>query len=619
MCGIVGYAGVSGGMGTDTLLACRDALAHRGPDGAGHWVSDDGRVAFGHRRLAIVDLSPTGEQPMHWASPRLTVTFNGEIYNHGDLRGELAARGHPFRGHSDTEVILAAVAEWGTGALQRLRGMFAFALYDHARRRLILARDRAGEKPLFWARHRRGVVFSSELKALFADPAFPRRIDMAGLNAYLAFGYVPADQCLLQEVRKIPPGHFLELDLESGDAVAHRYWHLPEPAAVGAEREPELVDELHDLLKASVREQLQADVPVAVLLSGGTDSSLITACAAAVSGAPIQTFTLGFPGEPRFDERRFARRIASHFGTRHMEVEAEVQSLDLLPALAGHFDEPIADSSMIPTFLVSRLVSRHGKVVLGGDGGDELFGGYRAYQGALRVEGARRTWPRALRSTVAGASELLPVGFPGRNALTGLGGSLTDGVARVGVMFDAELRRQLVPALRHGHGVEAPDAWKAGLVEPSRGVPGAYMAADFNSLLPGDLLVKVDRAAMANSLEVRAPFLDHRIIEFAFGKVPNALRASRRERKILLRRLASRVLPPQFDAGRKQGFSIPLTGWMTPRYRAAWCDRFEPGYRHLFDFSVIRRLLGAAHLGGVSRVFGLVFLLHWMETCGISE
>ena len=242
MCGIVGYAGVSGGIDTDALVACRDALAHRGPDAAGHWVSEDGRVAFGHRRLAIVDLSQAGAQPMHWPSPRLSITFNGEIYNHAALRTELAALGHSFRGHSDTEVILAAFAQWDTQALHRLRGMFAFALYDHSRRRLILARDRAGEKPLFWARHRGGVMFASELKALFADPAFPRQLDLAGLNAYLAFGYVSADRCLVQGVRKIPPGHFLEIDLDGGEPVAHRYWQLPAPAPLGVEREGELVE-----------------------------------------------------------------------------------------------------------------------------------------------------------------------------------------------------------------------------------------------------------------------------------------------------------------------------------------------------------------------------------------
>ncbi len=618
MCGIVGYAGVSGGIDTDTLFACRDALTHRGPDGAGQWVSDDGRVALGHRRLAIVDLTSAGAQPMHWPSPPLSITFNGEIYNHAALRQELAAFGHAFRGHSDTEVILAAFAQWGTEALGRLRGMFAFALYDHSRRRMILARDRAGEKPLFWARHRRGLMFTSELKALFADPTFPRQIDLPGLNAYLAFGYVPSDQCLLRGVQKVPPGSFLDVDLESGNAVVHRYWQLPAPTPASAECESVLVDELHDLLKASVREQLQADVPVAVLLSGGTDSSLITACAAEASSMAVRTFTLGFPGDARFDERPFARRIASHFGTRHTELEAEIGSLDLLPALAGHFDEPIADSSMIPTFLVSRLVAQHDKVVLGGDGGDELFGGYRAYQGALRLERARQAWPQPLRSAVSAASALLPVGFPRRNALAGLGGSVADGVARIGVMFDAELRRQLVPALRHDVSVDAADAWKRGVIEPSRGVPGAYMAADFHSYLPGDLLVKVDRAAMANSLEVRAPFLDSRIIEFAFAKVPNALRVNAKERKILLRRLALRALPPHFDAGRKQKFSIPLTRWMTPQYRTEWCDRFEPRLKELFDFSVIRPLLRTGHVGGMSRVFGLLFLMHWMETCGIS-
>jgi asparagine synthase (glutamine-hydrolysing) len=614
MCGIVGYAGVAGALDRATLAACRDAIWRRGPDAAGLWTSSDGRVAFGHRRLAIVDLSEAGAQPMRSDAGDLAITFNGEIYNHGALRDELRCLGHAFRGHSDTEVLLKAFQQWGTACLSRLRGMFAFALYDGARRRLVLARDRAGEKPLYWAAHRQGVMFASELKALFADPMFPRELDANGFDAYLAFGYVPHDLCLVRGVRKVPPAHFAEVSLDSGGIRVERYWHLPAPESCPTGDPEELVERLGGLMRDAVSEQLQADVPVAVLLSGGTDSSLVTACAAQVSTHPVQTFSVGFPGAGAFDERPHAARVARHFATRHTELEVTPASLDLLDELAWHYDEPIADSSMIPTFLLSRLVSRHVKAVLGGDGADELFGGYRAYQGALRLERLRRRLPAPARHGISAVSgTVLPPGFPRRNALVGLKGSAADGVARVGLMFDAAERVGLAPWLRTAGMDDSPMHWKRALVEPERGVPGAHMAADFQSYLPGDILVKIDRASMAHSLEVRAPFLDSRIIEFAFGQVPNSLRANDAQRKILLRRLARRWLPSDFDVDRKQGFSVPLGDWMTVEHRRRACADFEMQFGDVFDFARVRRLLAHQHAGSVARVFGILLLLHWMR------
>lgn len=619
MCGMVGFAGRSAGMNLEDLHRCRDALAHRGPDASASWTSGDGCVALAHRRLAIVELTAAGVQPMHWLDPSLSIVFNGEIYNHNELREELRAMGCSFRGHSDTEVILAGYSRWGEGVFERLRGMFAIALYDPAERRLLLARDRAGEKPLYWVRHRGGIVFASELAALFADPSLPRRLDPSGVNSYLAFGYVPADQCIVAGVSKVAPAHFLRFDLDSGAVEQHRFWNLPEPQPDFNLDEEALVDELQGLLLSAVREQLDADVPVAVLLSGGIDSSLVTACASVVSSRPVRTFSVGFPGEATFDERPHARRVASYFGTQHVELELEPSSVDLIPELARRFDEPLADSSMIPTYLLSRLVAKHGKVVLGGDGGDELFGGYRSYQGALRLEAARVALPRWLRRGVAtGARALLPVGYPGRNAVAHLDGTFAEGVARVGTMFDARMRARLVPSLGRGDLLGVPELWKQALVDQSRGVPGAFMASDFRSYLPGDILVKVDRASMANSLEVRAPFLDHRLIEFAFGKVPNRLRTTGSERKILLRRLAKKLLPPDFDVARKQGFSIPLTAWLSPQLRESACQRFESRFGDFFDFAEVRGLLGSQHVGGVTRIFSLLMLMHWMEAHDVS-
>ena len=372
MCGIVGIVSNTPQAQRLWLAIGRDAMTHRGPDDAGEWWSADGRVGLAHRRLAIIDLSLAGHQPMHDASGALTIIFNGEIYNFADLRNELVAKGHAFRSHSDTEVILAAYREWGTECLGRLNGMFAFALFDEGQQTVFLARDRAGEKPLFYS-HLNGVLrFASELKALLADPASPRQIDPVALDCYLAMGYVPGDRCILQGFNKLPPAHALLFHLKTGHVKIWRYWQLPElgDAAQGPVDEAALLDELEALLEGAVRQQMVADVPLGVLLSGGVDSSLITAMAVRASSR-VQTFTVGFPGHGKLDETKHARLIARHFGTRHTELMAEDVSADLLPRLARQFDEPIVDSSMIPTFLVSQLVRQHCTVALGGDGGDE--------------------------------------------------------------------------------------------------------------------------------------------------------------------------------------------------------------------------------------------------------
>ena len=403
MCGIVGIASTTAVSERSWLVGARDALRHRGPDGSGEWWSADGCVGLGHRRLAIIDLSAAGQQPMTDASGRLQIVFNGEIYNFSELREQLCQRGHVFRSHSDTEVILAAYNEWATGCIERLNGMFAFALYDAGRRQLLMARDRAGEKPLFYA-HRSGELrFASELKGLMADRSFPRAIDPEALDCYLAMGFVPGERCMLQGVNKLPPAHALLFDLGSGHCRVWRYWQLPEQGAdpaASAAADCGLVDELEALLADAVRRQLVADVPVGILLSGGVDSSLVAALA--VRAAPrVRTFTMRFPGHGHFDETEHARLIARHFGTEHLELEAGASTIDLLPRLARQFDEPMVDSSMIPTYLISELTRAHCTVALGGDGGDELFGGYVHYNRLLRMQATLGRLPRLLRAPLA--------------------------------------------------------------------------------------------------------------------------------------------------------------------------------------------------------------------------
>jgi asparagine synthase (glutamine-hydrolysing) len=622
MCGIVGIADKLPIHDQVWLAGGRDAIRHRGPDDTGEWWSADGCIGLGHRRLAIIDLSAAGHQPMQDVSGELCIVFNGEIYNFADLRRELTAKSCAFRSRSDTEVILAAYREWGTDCLSHLNGMFAFALYDARQRQLFMARDRVGEKPLFYALANGRLHFASELKALMADPVLQRRIDPEALDCYLAMGFVPGERCMLQGVKKLPPAHALVFNLENGQSRLWRYWQLPEldaSAAAGQTDEAVLLDELEALLEDAVRRQLVADVPVGVLLSGGVDSSLVTAMA--VRATPrVKTFTIRFPGYGKYDETEHARLIARHFGTEHLELEAAQSTVDLLQLLARQFDEPMVDSSMIPTYLVSRLIREHCTVALGGDGGDELFAGYPQYNRLLWTQQKLGWIPRSLRMAIARAAEvLLPIGFKGRVWLQGLETDLQEGLPLIATYFDRGTRRRLTA----GQGTWALAAER---IREQR-VPGTAdllqraTRMDFENYLAEDLLVKVDRASMLNSLEVRAPLLDYRLIEFAFGKVPSQLKATATSRKVLLKKLAARLLPPEFDQHRKQGFSIPLASWLqSGPWQSFFREVLLGSGNALFSHKVINKLLGgqARGLANSERLFALVMFELWRREYQVS-
>jgi asparagine synthase (glutamine-hydrolysing) len=615
MCGIVGYAGRPGALAANLLTAMRDTIAHRGPDASETWSSTDGSVVLGHRRLAIIDLSTTGAQPMKNSSGTSVVIFNGEIYNHEELRRELAAGGARFVGRSDTEVLLAAYDAWGDRCVERLRGMFAFVIYDQTRNVLFMARDRAGEKPLYWAEHRGGLVFASELKALMADPEFPRRLSPEGLAYYLSFGYVPGDMCILEGVHKLKPAHCLSWSLAGGAPKIRRYWNIPPSRPDETSSVDELTDELQRLLTAAVDEQLVADVPVAVLLSGGVDSSLVAAIAARTSRHRVRTFTVTLPNDPQLDESRFARSVAQYLGTDHLELPLDQSSADLVERLAVQFDEPIADSSMIPTYLLAKTVSQHCKVVVGGDGGDELFGGYLSYQSALRRDQLRGRLPHGVRSLIAAtARRVLPNGAKGRNALMALEGTTADGIAQSAVWTDTADYSRISSWLSRRRQSYSPALWRRDLVEEARGLPGAAMAADFRSYLPEDILVKVDRAAMLCSLEVRAPFLDQRVIEFAFERIPSRLQATLQQRKILPKRLAKRLLPPDLEIDRKQGFTIPISKWLTPGILKRWRDDCREQIQSVLSDSAMDRLIRRReNMAGEHSLFAAIMLTTWMR------
>jgi asparagine synthase (glutamine-hydrolysing) len=620
MCGIVGFACLKcRASDRSWLSSSRSVISHRGPDDFGEFISSSGQLGLAHCRLSILDLSSFGHQPMQMFGRGLSIVFNGEIYNYTDLRGGLRGLGHKFSSNSDTEVLLAAYAEWGKDCLSRLNGMFAFAIFDAQRQELFLARDRAGEKPLFYRLEQGILHFASELKALLSHPELPRRIDCEALDCYLTMGFVPGDRCILQGYKKLPAAHALLFDLKTGTSKVWRYWQLPE-LDTSAERahETALVDELETLLEQAVGAQLMADVPVGILLSGGVDSSLITAMAVRHS-SKVRTFSIGFPGHGKLDETPHAQLIARYFGTEHTELMAEPTTADLLPTLARQFDEPMVDSSMFPTYLVSHLVRQHCTVALGGDGGDELFGGYGHYSRLLWMEHNFASLPHWIRRVIAqGAERLLPVGFKGRNYLQGLDVDLREGLPLLASYFDYTLRRRLLQGYP-SHRFVAEEIRAASIPEQPDLLQRATRM-DFENYLAEDILVKVDRASMLNSLELRAPFLDYRLIEFAFGKVPSRLKATESDKKILLKKLAARVLPLEFDKKRKQGFSIPLADWLKRGpFRQLFWDTLTSA-DCIFDSKTIRRLLEGQDKGrnNGERLFALVQFELWRKIYQVS-
>lgn len=616
MCGIVGLSSNHSLQNSDLLLAMRDTMLHRGPDDAGEWWSKDGRLGLGHRRLAIIDVSPSGHQPMQDDTGRYVVVYNGEIYNFKYLRELLQREGTFFRSTSDTEVLLEAYKRWGTDCLDHLIGAFAFALYDTEKKELFLARDRAGEKPLFYLHGRGGFSFASEMKALMADPTFERRLNLEALDYYLAYGYVPGDTGILRGTHKLPPGHAMLYNVETNDFRIWRYWSLPSPMAAPSSSIDDMAEELEELLCQAVKRQLAADVPVGVLLSGGLDSSLITALAAKACDRPIKTFTVSFPGHGSLNEGPYARLVADHFGTEHTELVAEPASVNLLPQLARQYDEPIADHSIVPTSMLARLVRSSVTVALGGDGGDELFGGYPHYSFLQKAVRLREKVPGVVRSLGAlFAAHLLPVGTRGRNHIIGMKNGPATSISAVDVFLDEASRRRLLAPLYHvGYRPKlSPEKAKQGLFDPTLSMFQNAARTDFQSTMVDDYLVKSDRASMLHSLELRAPFLDHKLIEFAFGRLGDNLRASETERKILLKILGKKLLPPALDINRKQGFTLPIDAWFKGdwgRYITEVLMEADPA---IFDRKVIAGLLEGQRRGRAngSRLFAITMLELW--------
>jgi asparagine synthase (glutamine-hydrolysing) len=626
MCGIAGFWDVLKRHDKQQLDALvtpmRDAILHRGPDGAANWVDANAGIAFGHRRLAIIDLTEHGQQPMLAHDARYSIIFNGEIYNHHELRQELAATGAApiWRGHSDTEIMLAAFSAWGIVAtLKKLVGMFAIALWDSKQQLLYLIRDRMGEKPLYYGWCNNYLLFGSELKSLKAHVAWQAEIDPQALNLFMRYNCIPAPFTIYKDIKKIEPGHMLVINSDK-NITAEAYWSLQDIIAqqtpfVGSDSDA--VNTLHTKLATTIKQQMVSDVPLGAFLSGGIDSSTIVALMQEQSSKPVKTFTIGF-AEQNYNEAEIAKAIAQHLGTQHTELYlSPEQTRNTIPDMANFYDEPFADASQIPTYIVSKLTRQHVTVSLSGDGGDELFAGYNRYTWVPAIWNKIGKLPQPLRSIIAKAITALPPhlwdsafkllqpmlpGFARQN-------NAGDKMHKLARILDAATPQQIYHRLiSHWYDNEALvlQARNFDIATPqlptdaAQALVPAMMYIDSKRYLPDDILVKVDRAAMAVSLETRIPFLDHRIVEFAWS-LPLNMKLRNGQTKWIVRQLLQRYVPTELIERPKMGFGVPIDQWLRGPLKEWAHDLLDPktlSRHNLLDSNLIAKKW-REHLSGV--------------------
>lgn len=597
MCGITGFISAERYVpdeGRAAVLAsmCR-SIVHRGPDERGTLVS--GRAALGMQRLSVIDLK-SGQQPIFTEDKSLAIVFNGEIYNFRKVRKELEGEGYRFRTSSDTEVVVNAFHAYGLNSLKRLRGMFAFAIWDFRSETLYMARDRVGKKPLYYTLDESGnFVFGSELKSLLAYGAAKRRIDYAALDAYLTFGYVPEEFCIFDSVQKLPPGH--SLTFKDGKVSIESYWDFNYDGAQEIKSETEYIELLREKLEDAVRVRLISDVPLGAFLSGGVDSSTTVAMMSKLSDQPVKTFSIGFK-EDSFDELKYARVAAKHFGTDHHEFVVTPDLVDIVDELVWHFDEPFADSSALPTYMVSKMAREYVTVVLSGDGGDELFGGYTRYVIDQKRE-AFGDVPEVFRSgVIRPLSNALPHGARGKNYLYNISLNPIDRYIDSVSQFNTQRKESLYSkdfrASLNGEFGAGERRFKDYAQSVSTGSPiDKLLYLDSKTYLPGDILTKVDRMSMANSLEARAPLLDHELIELVVA-MPPEMKIKGGETKYILKKAMEGIVPNEILYREKQGFGVPIREWINRQLRTRINDELSDRRtldRGYFERSYINKLL----------------------------
>jgi asparagine synthase (glutamine-hydrolysing) len=615
MCGIAGFLAKWGEARPDARVVQRFAAAmiHRGPDGGGFFF--DGPAALAHRRLSIIDLSPAGLQPMTNEDGQVAIAVNGEIYNHQELRSDLEKKGHHFRSHSDSEVVAHLYEEVGDRVPELLRGMFALAIYDVKARRLLLARDRFGEKPLYYTQRPDGFAFASELAALLADPGTDADVSPAAVDLYLSLQYVPAPDSIFRQVKKLPAGCLLEVAC-GGEPRVRRYYQINYQRALHALDEREAAERVRAAVEDAVRVRLMSDVPLGAFLSGGLDSSIVVACMARATSRPVQTFSVGFVGA-EVDELPFARIIAQRFGTDHHELVVDPDMTSLLPSIVRHHGEPFADSSALPTRILCEMTRRQVTVALSGDGGDEAFGGYRRYR-----------W-----GDLAARLSSSPLAFLACKALQATPGARAHAIRRFGrrladddaarylsliCHFSREEQKALYgPRLRETLVSDAAHALFSQHLQASAAQDNVsrYCDLDAHTYLPDDIFTKVDIASMTFGLEARAPFVDHLVMELG-AALPGRLKLHRGKGKYILKQAFADLVPPAIRSRRKKGFASPTRGWFAGRLRQFARDLLlspEARQRGLFDISEVERLL-ARHAAGEDhgeRIWNLVVLEQW--------
>jgi len=621
MCGVAGYIFRNGKVDQPLIAKMTDVMQHRGPDASGTWISPDKHVALGHRRLSIIDLSSNANQPMLSKNRPVVVSFNGEIYNYKEIRRELVSQGCQFRTESDTEVLLEAYCHWGVDCFSRFDGMFAVAIYDTESRRLVLARDRVGKKPLYYFKTHDTFAFASEIPALLLHPSFQKNLNPDAINEFFTFGYISNTDSVWRNVHRLPPGSILTFQLESWQHQTCRYWELPPPnptpIPIG-----DLVDVFENVLEEALRIRLRSDVPIGAFLSGGLDSSIIVAMLA--RQRQIKTYSVGFGN--RNDELPHAKLIADHFGTEHHELHVGAAEWPVLEMLIRHIGEPFGGSSLIPTYILSKATKEHVTVALSGDGGDELFGGYKSYPATMLNAKLSQMVP----STIShGIDKLLShyqvSGRVARNLRRVAMGPLPGHMDRVAeqhfnrhrrdALFSDDLKSSLTTPL------ETPERRRIyDIVSGPGTLLDRLTRCDFNHWMVDSVLVKVDRASMASSLEVRCPLLDHHVVEFAYANMGCNLRFGGMTRKRMLQLLGQKILPKSFNYRRKQGFGAPVASWFRePKVAKIVKELLLDQDESFFKKSTVTRCLDdfASDASHGQRIFLLTVFNLWRQNFGI--